>query len=98
MFGAPPPTADLVNAFEGVVERTDAELLAHFGRYHAIGAPKLHLCGAGPAVYMFVTDRAKVSELKRDFAQAGADVLDAHTLPRAAALHIEALDGGDGTA
>ena len=95
--GAPPPTADLVNAFETVVERTDAELLAHYGRYHAIGAPKLHLCGAGPAVYMFVTDRAKVSELKRDFAQAGADVLDAQTLPRAAALRIEALDGGAGT-
>lgn len=98
--GAPPPTADLVNAFEGVIERTDAELLAHYGRYHAIGAPKLHLCGAGPAVYMFVTDRAKVSELKRDFSQAGATVLDTRTLPRAEALRIERLDGstaaGDG--
>jgi len=96
--GAPPPTVDLVNAFEAVVERTDAELLAHYGRYHAIGAPKLHLCGAGPAVYMFVTDRAKVSELKRDFSQAGADVFDAHTLPRSAALRIEALGVGAGTA
>lgn len=89
---APPPTNDLVNAFEAVVERTEPELVAHYAAYHAQGAPRLHLCGAGPAVYLFVRETAKVSELRRDFQQRGASVFDAWTLPRERALAIEEIE------
>ncbi|MEZ4501154.1 MAG: 4-(cytidine 5'-diphospho)-2-C-methyl-D-erythritol kinase [Dehalococcoidia bacterium] len=90
--GAPPPTNDLGNAFEAVIERTDAELMAHYGAYHAAGAPKLHLSGAGPAVFVLVSDRAKVSELKRDFRNAGAEVFDVTTIGTAAATALEPLE------
>lgn len=88
--GAPPPTADLWNAFEGVVERTESELLAHYGAYAAVvgGAP-LHLTGAGPAVFLLAHERAKVAELRRDLEAEGATVLPASTLPRAAALAVQ---------
>lgn len=86
--GAPPPTADLCNTFEGVIERTESELLAHYAAYHAAGLPRLHLCGAGPAVYSFVTEGARVAELKRSLRDAGATVFEAYTLPRAEALAI----------
>ena len=88
--GAPPPTADFWNAFEAVVERTESELLAHYGAYAAVvgGAP-LHLTGAGPAVFLLAHERAKVAELRRDLEGEGATVLPASTLPRAAALAIE---------
>ncbi|MBX7112113.1 MAG: 4-(cytidine 5'-diphospho)-2-C-methyl-D-erythritol kinase [Dehalococcoidia bacterium] len=86
--GAPPPTNDLVNVFETVVERTDAELLAHYASYRAAGAPQLHLCGAGPAVYVFVHEGARVADLRRGFEALGARVLEARTLPRAAAQAI----------
>ena len=89
---APPPTNDLVNAFEAVVERTEPELVAHYAAYHAQGAPRLHLCGAGPAVYLFVRETAKVSELRRDFQQRGATVFDTWTLPRERALVIEEIE------
>lgn len=91
---APPPTSDLVNTFEAVVERTDPELVAHYAAYHAMGAPRLHLCGAGPAVYLFVRETAKVSELRRDFQGRGATVFDTLTLARERALAIETLDEG----
>lgn len=84
--GAPPPTNDLVNVFEAVVERTDAELLAHYASYRAAGAPQLHLCGAGPAVYVFVREGARVADLRRGFEALGARVFEARTLPRAQAL------------
>lgn len=89
---APPPTNDLVNTFEAVVERTEPELVAHYAAYHAAGAPRLHLCGAGPAVYLFVRETAKVAELRRDFQQRGATVFDAWTLPREQALAIEEIE------
>lgn len=92
---APPPTNDLVNAFEAVVERTDPELVAHYAAYHAMGAPRLHLCGSGPAVYLFVRETAKVSELRRDFQGRGATVFDAWTLPRERALAMEVVQAGD---
>lgn len=88
---APPPTADLINAFEAVVERSEPELIAHYAKYHAAGAPRLHLCGSGPAVFMLVLDGAKLQDLRRDFRTQGAHVLEARTLPRAAALAIEEL-------
>ncbi len=88
---APPPSADLINAFEAVVERSEPELIAHYAKYHAAGAPRLHLCGSGPAVFMLVLDGAKLQDLRRDFRTQGANVLEAHTLPRAAALAIEEL-------
>jgi 4-diphosphocytidyl-2-C-methyl-D-erythritol kinase len=88
---APPPTADLVNAFEAVVERTEPELVAHYAKYHAAGAPRLHLCGSGPAVFMLVLEGAKVQELRREFRAQGATVIEARTLPRAAALAVEPL-------
>lgn len=88
---APPPTADLINTFEAVVERSEPELIAHYAKYHAAGAPRLHLCGSGPAVFMLVLDGAKLRELRQDFRTQGAAVFEAHTLSRAAALAIEEL-------
>ncbi len=88
---APPPTNDLVNVFERVIERTQPELVAHYAVYSAAGAPRLHLCGAGPAVFLLVTEGAKIAELRRDFGVTGATVIEAHTLPRAAALNIERI-------
>ena len=85
---APPPTNDLVNAFERVIERTQPELVAHYAAYGAAGAPRLHLCGAGPAVFLLVTEGAKIAELRRDFGMVGATVIEAHSLPRPAALAI----------
>ncbi len=86
--GAPPPVRDLVNAFEAVVERTEPELLAHYVRYRAGRGPALHLCGAGPALYLFVTKNARVAALRRDFEATGAEVIEASTLRRAEALAI----------
>ncbi|MGE3858061.1 MAG: 4-(cytidine 5'-diphospho)-2-C-methyl-D-erythritol kinase [Dehalococcoidia bacterium] len=88
---APPPTNDLVNTFERVIERTQPELVAHYAAYSAAGAPRLHLCGAGPAVFLLVTEGAKVAELRRDFGVTGATVIEARTLPRPAALAVQRL-------
>ena len=90
---APPPTNDLVNVFERVIERTQPELVAHYAGYAAAGALRLHLCGAGPAVFLLVTEGAKIAELRRDFGTTGATVIEAHTLPRAASLKIERVGG-----
>ncbi len=89
---APPPTRDLINVFERVIERTEPELVAHYARYSAAGAPRLHLCGSGPAVFMFVHERAQRSRLRRDFEAAGATVFDTQTLGRQAALTIEEIE------
>ncbi len=94
---APPPTADLINTFEAVVERSEPELIAHYAKYHAAGAPRLHLCGSGPAVFMLVLEGAKLQELRRAFRTQGANVIEAHTLPRAAALAVEVLPAGGPT-
>jgi len=88
---APPPTADLVNAFERVIERTEPELVAHYARYGQAGALRLHLCGAGPAVFLFIREDAKASQLRRDFRAEGATVFEARTLGRAAATSITPL-------
>jgi len=92
---APPPTGDLVNVFERVVERAEPELVAHYAAFAAAvaGAPRLHLCGSGPAVYLFVREDAKVAELRRDLARTGAAVIEARTLPRVEALRLEPLAG-----
>ena len=86
---APPPTRDLWNAFEAVIERTESELLAHYGAYAAaLGGVPLHLTGTGPAVFLLIHERAKGAELRRDLEQAGAEVFPARTLTRAEALAI----------
>ena len=92
---APPPTNDLVNAFEAVIERTEPELVAHYARYGQAGALQLHLCGSGPAVYLFIREDAKASELRRDFRAVGATVFETRTLGRAAATAIEPLPADD---
>jgi 4-diphosphocytidyl-2-C-methyl-D-erythritol kinase len=92
---APPPTTDLVNAFEAVIERTESELLAHYGAYRATGAPRLHLTGSGPTAFLLVHEDAKASELRRDFESAGARVFVTRTLPRNEALAVRALGGGN---
>lgn len=85
----PPPTRDLWNAFEAVIERTESELLAHYGAYAAaLGGAPLHLTGTGPAVFLLIHERAKGAELRRDLEQAGAEVLPARTSTRAEALAI----------
>ena len=95
---APPPASDLWNAFEAVVERTESELLAHYGAYaRVVGGAPLHLTGAGPAVFLLAHERAKVAELRRDLAAAGAEVFATRTLPRAAALAIEEEPPPQGT-
>jgi len=86
--GAPPPTADLVNSFEAVVERTDAELVAHYATLRSVGAPHLHLCGAGPTVYALVQEDVRAASLKRDLESTGTRVIEARTLGRQAALAI----------
>jgi len=89
---APPPTGDLGNVFERVIERHEPELVAHYARYSAAGAPRLHLCGSGPAVFMFVHARAQRARLRRDFEAVGATVFDAQTLGRADALAVETVE------
>lgn len=88
---APPPTGDLVNAFEAVIERTEPELVAHYARYAQAGALQLHLCGSGPAVFLFIREDAKAAELRRDFRAVGATVFEARTLGRQIATAIESL-------
>ncbi len=86
---APPPTGDLWNAFEAVIERTESELLAHYGAYaSALGGVPLHLTGTGPTVFLLIHERAKGAELRRDLEQAGAEAIAARTLTRAEALAI----------
>ena len=86
---APPPTRDLWNAFEAVIERTESELLANYAAYaSALGGVPLHLTGTGPAVFLLIHERAKASELRRDLEQAGAEVFPARTLTRAEALAV----------
>ncbi len=87
--GAPPPTGDLRNGFEAVVERTEPELVAHYATYTQVGAPRLHLCGSGPAVYLFVRESAKLARLRRDFEQVGATVFSVQTIGRDAAVAME---------
>ncbi len=86
---APPPTNDLVNTFEAVIERTDSELVAHYSAFRSAGAPQLHLCGSGPAVFFFVREGARAADLRRSLEALGAQVFEARTLPRAQALAIQ---------
>ena len=89
--GAPPPAADLVNAFEGVVERTDAELVGQLDGYRAAGAAALHLCGAGPAAYVIVEGDSRLATLRRGLRKAGAAVFATRTLRRDDALAVQPL-------
>jgi 4-diphosphocytidyl-2-C-methyl-D-erythritol kinase len=91
---APPPTNDLVNVFEAVIERTETELVAQYSEFAAAaaGQPRFHLCGAGPAVYLLIREDAKAAELKRDFERAGAEVIEARTLSRAEAIRVTATE------
>jgi len=89
---APPPTNDLVNVFERVIERDEPELVAQYARYRSAGAPRLHLCGSGPAVFMFVREQAQRSRLRRDFERAGARVFVASTLGREPSLAVEPIE------
>jgi 4-diphosphocytidyl-2-C-methyl-D-erythritol kinase len=91
---APPPSRDLVNTFEAVIERSDPELLMHYVSYRAAGVPQLHLCGAGPTLYVLVSKRAQLAALHRGFEAAGAEVIETATLPRdeATAVTVEQAD------
>lgn len=86
--GAPPPTNDLVNVFEASIERTDAELLAHYATFRAAGAPQLHLCGSGPAVYTLINEGIRIAQFRQAFEAVGAQVFEAHTTTRAHALAL----------
>ena len=90
---APPPANDLWNVFEKAIERTEPELVAHYARYGQTGALRLHLTGAGPAVYLFIREDAKAQELRRDFRAVGATVFEARTLRREEAMRIETVQG-----
>ena len=85
---APPPTADLHNTFEGVIERTNAELVAHYSMFRSAGAPPLHLSGTGPAAYAFVNEGIRISTLRKELEAVGAVVYEARTLGRADALDL----------
>ena len=86
---APPPARDLWNAFEAVIERTESELLAHYAAYaSSLGGVPLHLTGSGPVVFLLVHERARMTELRRDLEQHGAEAIQARTLTRAEALAI----------
>ena len=86
---APPPARDLWNAFEAVIERTESELLAHYAAYaSSLGGVPLHLTGSGPVVFLLVHERARMTELRRDLEQHGAEAISARTLKRAEALAI----------
>ena len=67
-------------------------------RTHAwSAAPRCTSPGPGPAVFLLAHERAKVAELRRDLAAAGAEVFATRTLPRAAALAIEEEPPPQGT-
>lgn len=85
---APPPTADLHNTFERVIERTSAELVAQYSMLRSAGAPPLHLSGAGPAVYAFVNEGVRISTLRKELEAVGAQVYEARTLGRAEATAL----------
>lgn len=88
--GAPPPSGDLWNAFETVIERTESELLANYAAYAGVlGGLPLHLTGTGPAVFLLTHEQAKVGELRHALEQVGAEVLPSRTLARAGASAID---------
>ncbi len=97
---APPPTGDLVNTFEAVIERSEPELVAHYAGYGAATArtPRFHLCGAGPALFLLLREEAIISELRRDFERAGARVFAVRTLGRAEALRVERVPAEEAAA
>lgn len=85
---APPPTADLHNTFEGVIERTSAELVAQYSMFRSAGAPPLHLSGTGPAAYAFVNEGVRISTLRKELESVGAAVYEARTLGRTQAVAL----------
>jgi shikimate kinase len=54
----------------------------------AAGAPQLHLCGSGPAVYTLILEGERVAILRKQFEAVGARVFEARTLTRAGALAL----------
>ena len=80
--GLPPPTVDMVNVFESVIKDHYSELIEYYALLRSKGAPNLHLCGSGPAVYLWIHENAKVEELSVDFEQVGASVFEVFTTIR----------------
>ena len=85
----PPPTADMVNVFETVIKNHYSELIEYYALLRSKGAPILHLCGSGPAVYLWIHQNAKVEELMFDFKQAGASVFEVFTTNRQDAVAMK---------
>tara|TARA_B100000029_G_scaffold505729_1_gene586945 strand:- start:32682 stop:33596 length:915 start_codon:yes stop_codon:yes gene_type:complete len=88
----PPPTSDMFNVFETVIKNHYSELIEHYELLRSKGAIHLHLCGSGPAVYLWIHRNAKVEELSFDFMQAGASVFEVFTTNRQDATAIEILN------
>ena len=87
--GLPPPTTDLVNAFESVIERTNQTLVERYESYREVGALKLHLSGSGPSVFMFLHPEADITSLTRDFENIGGRCFSVQTLARDISCEIE---------
>ena len=87
--GLPPPTTDLVNAFESVIERTNQTLVERYESYSEVGALKLHLSGSGPSVFMFLHPEADVASLSRGFENIGGRCFLVQTLPRGISCEVE---------
>jgi len=85
----PPPTTDMVNIFETVIKNHYSELIEYYALLRSKGAPILHLCGSGPAVYLWIHKYAKVEELRFDFMHAGASVFEVFTTTRRDATVLE---------
>ncbi|HIE83520.1 MAG TPA: hypothetical protein EYQ00_06570 [Dehalococcoidia bacterium] len=87
--GLPPPTTDLVNAFESVIERTNSTLVERYRSYSDVGALKLHLSGSGPSVFMFLHPEANVASLTRSFENIGGRCYPVQALPRKISHEVE---------
>ena len=87
--GLPPPTTDLVNAFESVIERTNSTLVERYRSYSDVGALKLHLSGSGPSVFMFLHPEANVTSLTRSFENIGGRCYPVQALPRKISHEVE---------
>ena len=87
--GLPPPTNDLVNTFETVIERTNQALVERYASYSSVGALKIHLSGSGPSVFMFLHPAADVAFLTQAFENIGGRCFPVETLSRRISHEVE---------
>lgn len=87
--GLPPPTNDLVNTFEKVIERTNQTLNQRYAAYRSVGALKIHLSGSGPSVFMFIHPGADVEFLSQTFENIGGRCFPVETLSRRVSREVE---------